>query len=86
MTLWSYLRHLPSTLSDDTDVWLLLRVCYVQDHLEIKEQTINHIGKIPPGVFTEIFEWKNVMYTGNHRDEQGKLDVMDLRELTWKPT
>lgn len=48
VTLWSYLRHLPSPSSDVPDDWLLLRICYVQDYSEVKKQTINHISKTPP--------------------------------------
>ena len=86
VTVWSYLRHLPSPLSEEPDSWLLLRVCYVQDHLEVKEQTIKYIGKTLPGALIELFEWKDIVYLGNHLDEQGKLEVIDLSESTWKPT
>ncbi len=85
-TLWSYIRHLPSAVNDAPDLWLLLRICYVEDHLEVKEQTIEHIGKIPHELSTDLFWWKEVVYMGNDLDEQGKLEVMDLREATWKPT
>ena len=85
VTLWSYHRHLPSAVNDGPDLWVLLRICYVKDHLEVRERTIEHIGKIPPRVSTDLFWWKEVVYIGNDLDEQGKLEVMDLRESTWKP-
>ena len=86
VTLWSYLRHLPWAVNDGPDVWLLLRICYVHDHLEVKEQTIERIGKIPPKVSTELFWWKEVVYMGIDLNEQGRIQVMDLWESTWKPT
>ena len=48
----------------------------------MKEQTIYHLGKKPPGTTTQLLY---VAYIGNHLSEQGKLEVIDLRESTYKP-
>lgn len=81
--LWSYTRHLPSPMGHGPDAWLLLRICYVQDQLRVEQQTISHIVNTPRKPIIELFRWKDVIY---HLDEQAKLEIIDLKESTCKPT
>ncbi|CAF9907605.1 MAG: hypothetical protein ALECFALPRED_003548 [Alectoria fallacina] len=87
VVLWSYIRHIPSYLNAIPDTWLLLRIVFNsdQDRLEVEEQTISHIGKTPPGTADDMIWWKDVAYMKNHLIEQGKPEVMDLRESICMP-
>ncbi len=82
VTLWTYSRLLPSPSSEVPDIWLILRVCYVQDRLDVQEQAINLMSKTAPGKKTEFFWWKDVVYLANHMDQQAKVEVIDLKEST----
>lgn len=86
VTLWTYLRYMPSPSSEESEIWLLLRICYVQDHLEVREQKIDCISKTPLGKAIELFWWKDIVYLGDHLDQQGRLEIIDLKESICKPT
>lgn len=59
----------PTHATFGSDVWLMLRVCYVQDQLKVEKQTISHIGTTPLGSITELFRWKDVVYIGHRLDD-----------------
>lgn len=45
---------------------------------------MDYTGGTPPGTAHDMIRWKDIAYAENHLDEQGKPEVMDLRESLCK--